>query len=117
MVPASEEESDTIHQVTELLQKLGLDSPLTKGFCCKHQSQLIRALFYTKREVSDLVFLNQSYKNQVDHEINNIMKLEKKILKREVFELEQDVLRDTVARTKSVNFFMSLIFQGLMCGL
>jgi hypothetical protein len=49
--------------------------------------------------------------------MTNVMNLEDRILTKEVFELSKDVLKDSIVRSTELNFFMSFIFQGLVCGL
>jgi hypothetical protein len=77
----------------------------------------VRAVSHTKKKVQDLVDLNTFYGRQVVTEKANVMNLEQLMLGKDVFELSQDVLKESIVRSTELNFFMSFIFQGLVCGL
>ena len=77
----------------------------------------MRAVSHTKKKVQDLVDLNTFYGRQVETERANVMNLEQLMLGKDVFELSQDVLKESIVRSTELNFFMSFIFQGLVCGL
>ena len=113
----SEVEFGVIDRVTRLLRKLDVAAPFTEGLCCDHPSKLLRALTYTKKKVQDLVDLNTFYSVQVETERANMMNLELRILERDVFDLSQDVLKESIVSSTEVNFYMSFIFQGLVCGM
>jgi hypothetical protein len=106
-----------VDQVIRLLRKLDVAAPLTEGLNCEHPLKLVRAATYTKKKVQDLVDLNTFYVQQVKTEKANVMNLEELMLGKDAFELSQDVLKESIVRSTELNFFMSFIFQGLVCGL
>jgi hypothetical protein len=59
----------------------------------------VRAGIQTKKKVQDLVDLNTFYSQQVNTEKSNVMNLEQVILKEEIFDLSQDVLKESIVRS------------------
>lgn len=59
----------------------------------------MRAGIQTKKKVQDLVDLNTFYSQQVNTEKSNVMNLEQVILKEEIFDLSQDVLKESIVRS------------------
>lgn len=61
--------------------------------------KLVRAGIQTKKKVQDLVDLNTFYSQQVNTEKSNVMNLEQLMLKEEIFDLSQDVLKESIVRS------------------
>ncbi len=59
----------------------------------------MRAGIQTKKKVQDLVDLNTFYSQQVNTEKSNVMNLEQLMLKEEIFDLSQDVLKESIVRS------------------
>jgi hypothetical protein len=59
----------------------------------------VRAGIQTKKKVQDLVDLNTFYSQQVNTEKSNVMNLEQLMLKEEIFDLSQDVLKESIVRS------------------
>ena len=117
LLETTEAEFVVVDQVIRLLKKLDVATPLTEGLYCERPLKLVRAVSHTKKKVQDLVDLNTFYGRQVVTEKANVMNLEQLMLGKDVFELSQDVLKESIVRSTELNFFMSFIFQGLVCGL
>jgi hypothetical protein len=117
LLETSEAEFVVVDQVIRLLKKLDVATPLYEGLYCERPLKLVRAVSHTKKKVQDLVDLNTFYDRQVYTEKANVMNLEQLMLEKDVFELSQDVLKESIVRSTELNFFMSFIFQGLVCGL
>lgn len=60
---------------------------------------MVRAGIQTKKKVQDLVDLNTFYSQQVNTEKSNVMNLEQLMLKEEIFDLSQDVLKESIVRS------------------
>ena len=82
-----------------LLRKLDVATPLTEGLYCERPLKLVRAAIQTKKKVQDLVDLNTFYSQQVNTEKSNVMNLEQLMLKEEIFDLSQDVLKESIVRS------------------
>jgi len=117
LLETTEAEFVVVDQVIRLLKKLDVATPLYEGLYCERPLKLVRAVSHTKKKVQDLVDLNTFYGRQVVTEKANVMNLEQLMLGKDVFELSQDVLKESIVRSTELNFFMSFIFQGLVCGL
>ena len=117
LLETTEAEFVVVDQVIRLLKKLDVATPLYEGLYCERPLKLVRAVSHTKKKVQDLVDLNTFYGRQVVTEKANVMNLEQLMLGKDVFELSQDVLKESFVRSTELNFFMSFIFQGLVCGL
>lgn len=88
-----------VDQVISLLRKLDVATPLTEGLYCERPLKLVRAGIQTKKKVQDLVDLNTFYSQQVNTEKSNVMNLEQLMLKEEIFDLSQDVLKESIVRS------------------